>query len=820
MVSVGIGLVLLAGLGGVALVQRRIDPETLRRAVVASVERQSGRTATLGRLQLRLLPSPRIEADDFTLGDRPGSGAPEMLRVGHLSAGLGVWPLLRHVVRLDPLRLEQVTLHVLRDADGHNNWEMGPKPTATSGGGGGHGGMRWGIELGTVLVDTARLTLRDRLAQRGADLRLTAVTASGLQGEQPHVSLAGERAGAAYEVHGVVGPVRRLFDSADRRTDWPVSLQGSETIAGSVVAHAGVTGTIADPVHGRGYALSITATVTRLADLNRLFVHAALPQMQGLDASADIVDDGHLAVTALRAKAGRTVLPALRDVTVSAWSLAAPSAAAPAAIAVGGAWRGQKLTLKGTIGSLRALTAMLGAHGLPAQAAPVRLALGLGGSAWRIDGQASAAEDDLRLQGFIPDLHALWPEAPDPGPLTLGARLQAGRARRFRLSELRLASAAGDLEGALTLSLRGRPTLSGQLRSQRIDADRLARPVQGAPVGTVAQSGAASPALSRPEVMTARPEAVPAGPAVVPPQADAVLPWALLRRADADLSLQVAELLIGGQHYRRFMTHAVLKDARLLVEPLRADGPAGAIEARLQADASASPPVLGVWMHPVMLPAATLDALLGGSWFPLLGTGGVQLVGQVDAGGETASALAASAHGHVGLSMTDAVVSNATLLRLVGSSSGMAAALPAGGETAVRCLALHAALASGQAAVDTLSLRTARLSVDGHGRVALADGSLDLHLLPEASIGAARASLPVRLGGSLRDPHPALDASATGGRYTLRIGGADAAATDCDGPLRIAREGLAGPAASPIVMGGGRKSPKPADILRGLGLLR
>jgi AsmA protein len=229
--------------------------------------------------------------------------------------------------------------------------------------------------------------------------------------------------------------------------------------------------------------------------------------------------------------------------------------------------------------------------------------------------------------------------------------------------------------------------------------------------------------------------------------------------------------------------------------------------------------MLSVWMHPLMLPASSLMAMLGE---PDMVRGAVELVGQLRASGTTRAALAGSLAGHFGLSMTDGMIANAALSRLTGQSSPISAALSGTGETALRCLALHATLAGGQAAIDTLSLRTGRLSVDGHGRLALADGALDLHLVPDAKVGSAWASLPMHVTGSLGNPHPELDPAATGGRYALTIGAGAGDGSDCAAPLQAAREGLAGPAATmagPSVPGGRRKAPKPIDVLRSLGIL-
>ena len=813
----GIGLVLAAGIGGGLVVQQQLDPEMLRQSVIASVEKQSGRTMTLGHVAVRVFPTPRVDATDLALAGRPGDTDPEMLRIGHLQAGIGIWPLLRHVVRLDGVIADHLALHVVRDADGHGNWEMGPKSAAGGGSAGiSHARTPWGVELGTIQIDIADLSLRDAMAHRDADLHLLSLNASGLQGGQPHFGFAGSKDNVSYEAHGVFGPVRRLFDAADRRTAWPVSLEASETSAGAAPARITASGSIADPLHLRGYDLAVAGTLGELADLNRLFPHAGLPQMQGLDLAGHVVDDGHPSITMLQAKAGATTLPDGRQVTLQGWSISAPTATAPVAVAASGSWRGQPLVLKGTVASLEALNVLArGRNDAAAGVLPVRLDMGIGTSAWKIEGTAGAGASDVRLQGFIPDMGIFFVAAPDPGQVTLGLRLQVDHGRQFRMSELHLVSGAGDLDGALTLASQGRLSLSGQLHSDRIDLDRLLR------------RGRTMPASAGTSVPDASPGAgIPGGGIAVDPEAaDARrLPWAVLRAGDADLSLEVGDLLIGGNHYREFQAHAVSKDGRLLVEPVRASGPAGTIAARLQADASVATPTLRLWMHPVMLPAPMLAGMLGA---PDMIAGAVELVGDLQATGETRSALAQSATGHVGLSVVNGSLSNAGLTQLLGKSSVLAAAVPASGKSDVRCLAVHAAIGTGEAMVDTLSLRTRQLALDGHGRIGLADGVLDLHLVPDAVVGGASISLPMRLQGTLQHPQTMLDVASSGGRYALTIGSSAGDGGDCRAPLQVAREGVAGPAPaaasqeldSQATPGTRHKAPKAIDILRGLGIL-
>ena len=829
----GVLVLLLAGSGaGLVLAQRRLDPETLRRAVIASLQRQSGRAVSLGHIELRLLPAPHVWARDFAIAGRPDAGDaatadPELLRVGRLSAGIAIWPLLRHVVRLDGLRLDDVVLHAARQADGHGNWEMTPKPSAGRGSGSGGGGTRWGVAFDAVRVGAAHLSWHDRPRHQGAELRLASLDGTDLQGERPHLALSGEGAGAAYTLQGEVGPIGRLFATADRRTPWPISLRGAELIDGAVVGRMTAQGTIADPLRGRGYDLVVAASVARLSALNQLFPHAGLPEIDGLQGSAHLLDQGRLAVAALQVQAGETPLPT-RGLTLQGWSMAAATPAAPLRVAGSGTWRGQALVLKGTAASLASLEAMLpGRAPLRPVVAPVSLDLGVGRSAWHVEGITGPGLSDLRLRGMVPDPRDFAAAAPDIGPLMLGARLQADRAASFRLSELQLASAAGDLAGSLSLSLPSSPgvrrSLSGTLRSSHLDLDRLTRPggLHG-PAPPLPAPPLPAPPLPAPPLPARGQAAATAPHPASGPVNDGLLPWPLLRLGDADLTLLAADVTLADTRYRDLQLHALLRDGRLAVAPLRASGPDGSVDARLYADAASTPLTLTLWMRPLMLPVSVLNTWLG---TPGALRGGVELVGELRSSGADASALANAAAGHLGLSMVNATASNAALSRLVGRATEIAASVPQAGETAVRCLALHAVLGGGQAALDTLSLRAGRLSVDGHGRIALADGALDLHLLPDTQVAGARVSLPVRLTGTLRDPHPGLDPAAPGGRYALRIGPAGAGAPDCDAPLRTAREGIAGPApgaVSPLqdAAAARHKNPKPIDILRGLGILR
>ncbi|WP_428393001.1 AsmA family protein [Lichenicoccus sp.] len=237
----------------------------------------------------------------------------------------------------------------------------------------------------------------------------------------------------------------------------------------------------------------------------------------------------------------------------------------------------------------------------------------------------------------------------------------------------------------------------------------------------------------------------------------------------------------------------------------------GTDSARLRVGGGAIPVAWRLSLHPWSMPAASLSRLLGS---PDAVHGKAELVGELDTSGERRAALRASAHGHLGVSVVGGTISNAVLAGVLGPDSAINAMLPRRGGVALRCLALHATIGHGQAAFDTIDLQTAPVSLRGHGSLALGGGDLDLHLWAVARVGAAAATVPVTLRGSLRHPTVAMERAAPGGRYVLSLGPRESGGEGCQAALLQAREGLAGEMPAPL-----RKPEHSAlGILRALGL--
>ena len=176
-----------------------------------------------------------------------------------------------------------------------------------------------------------------------------------------------------------------------------------------------------------------------------------------------------------------------------------------------------------------------------------------------------------------------------------------------------LTSADGDLSGDIALALAARNSLAAVLKSNRIDLDALQAAVDQMP------AAAAPPAPNRrlqpnrrlhPIIAASQPPSPPnrrcrnAASICFPTSR---CHSSLLRTADADLKLDIADLHTGGADYKAIDTHAVLKGGKLSVDPFAANLPEGHLSGSLTADAAQSAPPVHITLH---APGLALKSIL------------------------------------------------------------------------------------------------------------------------------------------------------------------------------------------------------------------
>jgi len=352
---------------------------------------------------------------------------------------------------------------------------------------------------------------------------------------------------------------------------------------------------------------------------------------------------------------------------------------------------------------------------------------------------------------------------------------------------------ASDLAGDLAVTLSAVPALRGTLVSQRLDADevwRLFRPHPGPAIGASPASGAPVAAEASPHVISDRP-----------------LPFAALRRVDADLQVTVGALRAGGTDYHGLAGHAVLQHGALTLDPFTIQAPEGRVDLSFSTDAGQSPPPMALALRS---PSFALRPLLQS----LDASAGVDAVVEIDlalhSAGSSPHELAAALDGHAGLALVDGEVENALLSRWFGGALRMAnLPLDMAGRSHIRCLALRLDADGGRVDVRTLTFDSTRLQMEGGGMADLGAETLVLRLRPELRLGGAGVLVPVQVGGSFAHPQAALDAPGESGRLGVVIGGTPRE-DSCVSGLASARNGGVGPVPTPA------RAAKPANLLRSL----
>ena len=232
----------------------------------------------------------------------------------------------------------------------------------------------------------------------------------------------------------------------------------------------------------------------------------------------------------------------------------------------------------------------------------------------------------------------------------------------------------------------------------------------------------------------------------------------------------------------------------------------------LTLDASIDPVPVALTLRAPSMSASKLASLLG---YPGGASGQVQVDAQLSGTGDTPHALAASATGHVGLTMVNGQFTDALFQNALGAALNTAGVPPISGSTDVRCLALRAQLSHGEGNVDALALDTSRLSLTGSGSFDLGAETVALHLKPTVRVGGTGVAAPVSLTGGFTSLKAAAD-PVMGGRFGLTIGGPGPDDSACIAALSTARGGMPGPMPTPVPVQSSGPKKKPIDLLRGL----
>ncbi len=274
---------LLTGLAiAAAAVIYFVDFNEYRGFLTARLGEALGRPVHIdGDVKLRLGLHTGFSAAGLSLENGPGEGQESMARIGRISFGLALWPLLNRDIEIDQLQIEDAEILLRRQPDGRLNWDLGQA------GAGGDGKSEWSLPR----IENFRL-LRTRFIYRngGGD---TVLAVSALTIQVPS-ALAAAEIDLKATLQGNPMTFTGRVDSLDALLkDREIQIDGALEAMGLT---ATVRGRLFRPLEGRGVDLRVTARTGQVQVL--LKAAGAEPILRGkADIAFDLSDrDGPLAV--------------------------------------------------------------------------------------------------------------------------------------------------------------------------------------------------------------------------------------------------------------------------------------------------------------------------------------------------------------------------------------------------------------------------------------------------------------------------------------------------------------------------------------------
>ena len=752
---IALAAVIVLAVGAGAVFISRFDPNSLKPRIAEAVKRATGRDLALnGKIGLKFSLTPTIRVDNVAFANPPGFSRPQMATLQSMELELGLLPLLSKRIEIERLVLIHPDILLEKPPTGQPNWQLTPEVSPTAPAGSQQptptaGSAKTAVSVNAIRIQDGTLAYRDDATAKTTTLLLPKLQATAASPDSPlHLDADANYAGTPLTVSADTGSLTRLQQPA-ATSPWPLKL--TLTAAGAKLA---ADGSITQPLQGKGYNLSLTGTVPDASAMKPLLQGFSPPPLHDVTFAAKIADSGATLpdISSLTLHVGASDLNAqVPGLTLDKLDLDAARLDQPMKLAATAHLGTQPAAINATFGPPALL--MPGAKPTPF---PIDVNLQAAGAAATAKGTLANARAmtgvNLALAAQIPDLSALSPLARRPLPAIKAIALQAGLTdvngglrQGAALHALTLTSADGDLAGDATLGLGARPALTAVLHSNRIDLDAIQQAIDQTPAPTPPQ-----PAPGKPPSPTQAPPAPSHRNARL--FSDQPIRFDLLRAADADLKLTIADLHSGGADYKAIDTHAVLANGKLAVNPFAAELPGGHLTGTLSADATQPAPPVHLVLH---APGLALKTILTAAHQPSYASGNVELDANLSGAGATPHAIAASLNGSLGLAMASGTIDNRLLGSLLGKVMDSLNALNLvgkGGTSELRCFALRIDAKNGLAAIKPLALSSSLLTMSGLGTINLGTETLAMALRPQARVGGTGLVIPIAVSGPIRDP--------------------------------------------------------------------
>jgi hypothetical protein len=445
---------LVALIAGLLVYLSVADLTWVKQRVETAVSEATGREFRIGGdFQLDVLPEPSVLVEDVTLANADWGSEPDMVRVGHFSARVGLWSLLSGPIEVRELRLRDVDVLVETNDQGESNTAMGEpppeEPPADKSEASGE------VPVIVELAEIRNVRLRSQspdgepaeIALEALDIVLDDDQNMGLTGN-------GQAIGVPFHLAGTIGPVVALQRGADINLD----LEGA---FGSLnYRTAGILGDL-ETLNGTDLSASLASD-----DVATL--------LKALEVDSPL--SGPLAVD-VNVKGADNLVEAITEASAGAVALTATTRLAE-----------DTLDFDATIPALDKVGAALEIEGLPAADLALKgravdtgdatrlegLVARIGDALFNVDGTiprdaGETARLDIRAQA--PNLQALRADLPAvPLSALLSAALATGAAD-LDITELSLGKT--DLSGTASVRTGERTLVTARLKSNLVDLGEL-----------------------------------------------------------------------------------------------------------------------------------------------------------------------------------------------------------------------------------------------------------------------------------------------------------------------------------------------------------
>ncbi|HEY8288609.1 MAG TPA: AsmA family protein, partial [Acetobacteraceae bacterium] len=382
-------LISLAGVVAVLVVVvgflSTVDLNFLKPRIVAAVKQATGRDLALnGPIHIGLSLSPTIEVRDATFANPPGYSRPFMATVERLDLGIALLPLLSHRYEIDRLMLVRPDIKLETNAKGQPNWQFAKPATGAPPSGAsapaGTNTTQTVVSVRDVSIRDARIAYHDGQTGKDTTLSVPRLDAKAASADSPlHLTANAAYNATPFNVVADTGSLARLQDPA-ADTPWPLAI----TLT-SGQARLAANGTLAHPLQGSGYALTVDGQIPDTAALAPFIPGTAPPPLHDVKFNAKVTDKGGAIpeISGLTAHVGasdlNTVMAGFR---LDKLDVNGPALDQPIKVDAAAHFRDAPLSVAATLGK----PALLIARGQPAQPYPVDAAIQAAGASFTAKG--------------------------------------------------------------------------------------------------------------------------------------------------------------------------------------------------------------------------------------------------------------------------------------------------------------------------------------------------------------------------------------------------------------------------------------------------